>query len=196
MIGVGSLSYNFDRVATFSSRGMSKKSMLVNIGVSKPDVLLPGEEILGLSLEPGICRLNRGTSFSVPMLTGSIALVLSAVEKEHGTDYRKSIQNTALVKQAIIKSAIKLKDWSIVEQGSGKFNLDGFFDQMMSLDQLPKVQVYPYVLNLTSSSDYFLPFSRQSIYSSMQPLTVEMSISNRRSAHSRIPLAPKYTVLS
>jgi len=89
VIGVGSLSYNFDRVATFSSRGMSKKSMLVSVGVPKPDVLLPGEEILGLGLEPGVCRLNRGTSFSVPMLTGSIALVLSAIEEERGIEYRK-----------------------------------------------------------------------------------------------------------
>ena len=67
----------------------------------------------------------------------------------------------------MIKSAIKLKDWSIVEQGAGKFNLTGFFEQMMNLDQLPKVQVYPYALNLTRSSDYFLPFSIQSVYSSM-----------------------------
>lgn len=98
VIGVGSLSYNFERVATFSSRGMTKKSMLIGMGVPKPDILLPGEEILGLSLEPGVCKLNRGTSFSVPMLTGSIALVLSAIEQEHGTEYRKSIQNTAVVK--------------------------------------------------------------------------------------------------
>jgi len=89
VIGVGSLGYNFDKVATFSSRGMAKKSMLVNMGVPKPDVLLPGEEILGLSLTPGMCKLNRGTSFSVPMLTGSIALVLSAIEQEYGTTYRK-----------------------------------------------------------------------------------------------------------
>lgn len=59
---------------------MSTKSSLIGMGVPKPDVLLPGEEILGLSLEVGECKLNRGTSFSVPMLTGSIALVLSAVE--------------------------------------------------------------------------------------------------------------------
>lgn len=70
---------------------MSKKSTLVSIGVPKPDVLLPGEEISGLSLEPGICRLNRGTSFSVPILAGSISLVLSAIELEHGTEYRKSV---------------------------------------------------------------------------------------------------------
>ena len=94
------------------------------------------------------------------MLTGSIALVLSAIEKQHGHEYRKSIQNTALIKQAIQKSSIKLKDWSIVEQGEGKFNLDGFYEQLSSLNDLPKIQVYPYLMDLTSNSDYFLPFSR------------------------------------
>ena len=115
VIGVGSLSYNFDRVATFSSRGMSKKSLLVNIGLPKPDVLLPGESVLGLSLVPGQCKLNSGTSFSVPMLTGSIALVLQSIQDKHGLNHRRKIQNTALVKQAIDKSSIKLKGWSIVE---------------------------------------------------------------------------------
>ena len=67
---------------------------------------------------------------------------------------------------------------------------------MMDLDRLPKVQVYPYSLNLTNTSDYFLPFSRQPVYSSMQPLAIELSISNRRSVHSRIPLMPQYTVTS
>ena len=73
------------------------------------------------------------------MLTGSIALVLSGIEKEFGYQYRKQIQNTAVIKQAIMKSSLKLKDWSIVEQGSGKFNLDGFYEQLMNLDSLPKV---------------------------------------------------------
>ena len=66
----------------------------------------------------------------------------------------------------------------------------------MNLEELPKVQVYPYALNLTHSSDYFLPFSRQVVYSSMQPFSVELSVSNRRSAHSRIPLAPQYEIIS
>ena len=43
VIGVGSLSENFEKVATFSSRGMSKSAVNFGIGVPKPDVLLPGE---------------------------------------------------------------------------------------------------------------------------------------------------------
>jgi len=37
----------------------------------------------------------------------------------------------------------------------------------MDIQNMPKVQVYPYALNLTHSSEYFLPFSRQSVYASM-----------------------------
>ena len=70
---------------------MSKNSMLVGIGVPKPDAMLPGDKIKGISLDQGVCKENKGTSFSVPILTGSIALVLSAIESEHGTQFRKSI---------------------------------------------------------------------------------------------------------
>ena len=66
-----------------------------------------------------------------------------------------------------MKSAIKLKGWTILEQGSGKFDLDGFYDQLMNLGSLPMVQVYPYNLDLTKDATYFLPFSRQRVYSSM-----------------------------
>lgn len=128
MIGVGSLSSNMEDVAYFSSRGMTKKTLLSGIGVPKPDLLLPGEEILGLSLHPNECELKQGTSFSVPMLSGAVALALSAIEEKEGRDFRKQVQNTALIRQAIIKSSQKLKNRSIVEQGTGKFDFDTFFD--------------------------------------------------------------------
>ena len=101
-----------------------------------------------------------------------------------------------MVKQAIANSAIKLRDWSIVEQGAGKFNFEGFYEQMMDLTKVPKAQVYPYNLNLTRTSDYFLPFSRQVMYSSMQPFSIEFSVSNWKSPHSRIPHRPEFTVFS
>ena len=47
-----------DDVAYFSSRGMTKKKLLEGIGIPKPDLLLPGEGILGLSLEPIVCDMK------------------------------------------------------------------------------------------------------------------------------------------
>ena len=58
MIGVGSLSAKNDDIAYFSSRGMTKKSLLDGIGLPKPDLLLPGEGVLGLSLDPEICDIK------------------------------------------------------------------------------------------------------------------------------------------
>ena len=81
VIGVGSLSSSLDDVAYFSSRGMTKNSLLNGFGVPKPDILLPGENILSLGLNGHRCELKQGTSFSVPIMTGSIAIALSALDK-------------------------------------------------------------------------------------------------------------------
>ena len=48
---------------------------------TKPDLLLPGESLRGLaSVDLGRCEIKSGTSFSVPIAAGAIALALSAVE--------------------------------------------------------------------------------------------------------------------
>lgn len=52
VIGVGSLSSSLDDVAYFSSRGMTKNTLLNGFGIPKPDLLLPGENILSLGLNP------------------------------------------------------------------------------------------------------------------------------------------------
>jgi subtilisin family serine protease len=91
VIGVGSLTTFLDDLAFFSSRGMNKHNLLKGIGYAKPDILLPGENVLGISLNPNKCESKQGTSFSVPILTGSIALALSALDIKIGYSQRKMI---------------------------------------------------------------------------------------------------------
>lgn len=50
VIGVGSLTAEFDAPAAFTSRGMTKSVQGLGIGIPKPDLLLPGENILSLGL--------------------------------------------------------------------------------------------------------------------------------------------------
>ena len=84
-----------------------------------------------------------------------------------------------------------------MEQGSGKFNLDRFYYQIQHAEQgLPKVQVYPYALNLTANSDYYLPFSLQRMYSSMQPFLFDFSVMTRTSPHFSISTKPEYEIIS
>jgi membrane-bound transcription factor site-1 protease len=58
VIGVGSLNANLDDVAYFSSRGMTKTTLLNGFGVPKPDLLLPGENILSLGLNALSCDMK------------------------------------------------------------------------------------------------------------------------------------------
>jgi subtilisin family serine protease len=98
VIGVGSLTQSLEDITSFSSRGMSKRALLKGVGFAKPDVLLPGENIVGMSLNPAKCDTKQGTSFSVPVLIGGIALALSALDAKVGKVERRRMQNTALVR--------------------------------------------------------------------------------------------------
>lgn len=143
-------------VAPFSSRGMSTWSLLEGIGHMKPDLLTAGSMIYGLSISNNsqgqpICTLNSGTSVSASIITASIALTLSAFEKTNGREQRLSIQNTAFIKQALIRSAKRLKGLSITEQGAGVFDLEGFFSQINSKQSKKQVMIYPYKMDFRSS---------------------------------------------
>ena len=83
VIGVGSLDLTLQNVAAYSSRGMATWSLLQGAGLMKPDLLTSGAQIKGLSLEGnGECTVQSGTSVSASVLTGSIALALSAVKNQ------------------------------------------------------------------------------------------------------------------
>lgn len=52
-LGVGSLKQNLEDVADFSARGMTTTNLLDGIGLLKPDLVVPGSSIKGLSLTTG-----------------------------------------------------------------------------------------------------------------------------------------------
>ena len=89
-----------------------------------------------------------------------------------------------------------MKGRSIVEQGAGRFDLDSFFEQMMQLETLPLLITYPYSMNLTEGSEYFLPFSRQRVYASMMPLGINFTLINRESSLFQIVQRPSYKIVS
>lgn len=83
MIGVGSLDLSLQGVAVYSSRGVATWSLLQGTGIMKPDLLTSGAGMLGLSIEGnGYCTVQSGTSVSASVLTGSLALTLSAIKSE------------------------------------------------------------------------------------------------------------------
>jgi len=51
-------------------------------------------------------------------------------------------------------------------------------------------------MNMTEGADYFLPFSRQRIYSSMMPFSTTHTLINRGSVHSTLLSKPTYRVIA
>ena len=64
-----------------------------------------------------------------------------ALSQFEDKDYRKDLQNTAYIKEALLYSAEPLPNLSITEQGSGVFQLDKFMARI--LESKPSVEIYP-----------------------------------------------------
>jgi membrane-bound transcription factor site-1 protease len=111
-LGVGSLNSNLEDVADFSGRGMTTTNLLDGIGLLKPDLVSAGSAIKGLSIATEKCEMKSGTSVSSAVMTGAVALVLSSIDNKN---HRKEIQNSALIRQALIKSSKRIKTRSVTE---------------------------------------------------------------------------------
>jgi len=50
-------------------------------------------------------------------------------------------------------------------------------------------------MDLSNNQDYFVPFSRQKVYSSMQPFAMNFTLMNRESVHSKLIEKPTYNIM-
>eukprot|EP01102_Stenamoeba_stenopodia_P000320 TRINITY_DN1029_c0_g1_i2.p2 TRINITY_DN1029_c0_g1~~TRINITY_DN1029_c0_g1_i2.p2 ORF type:complete len:509 (+),score=136.11 TRINITY_DN1029_c0_g1_i2:258-1784(+) len=116
VIGVGGIDFS-DKMASFSSRGMTTWELPLGYGRVKPDIVAYGQSVSGSRLSSG-CRTLSGTSVASPVVAGAVALLLSTVP-----EHRRELVNPASMKQALIESTELLPDANIFEQGMGKFNL-------------------------------------------------------------------------
>ncbi len=92
---------------------MTTWSLLSGIGNVKPDIVTAGSMIMGVGIESANqCIVSSGTSVSASIITGSIALTLSAFKDE---DQRRKVQNTAFIKTSMIRTSKRLKNLAISE---------------------------------------------------------------------------------
>ncbi len=100
-----------DIIADFSSRGPTKE------GLQKPDLVAPGVNITSLSnLHLDKYTSLSGTSMATPLISGSVALLMS----KNGIMSQKNIKNK------LINSCIDLNN-SKDKQGAGIINLEKLF---------------------------------------------------------------------
>ena len=150
VICVGAVDYN-DNIAAFSSEGPSQwadvpeygdypyaEGSPTEIGLIRPDICAPGVQIKSLDYNnPHGYTLMDGTSMATPLVTGTIALMLS----------KNKELTPAQIDQILETTAVKLTDHKSNDFGSGR--LDALaavnvvdYDALAEAAQ-PQALVYP-----------------------------------------------------
>ncbi len=87
----------------------------------------------------------------------------------------------------MVKTAKRIKNLSITEQGAGVFDFEAFFDLVVkNQGQWQRASIHPSRVDLRNNSTYFLPFSRQSVYASMMPISFNVTLLNPSSLHAQL----------
>eukprot|EP01112_Ceratiomyxa_fruticulosa_P020600 TRINITY_DN7060_c0_g1_i1.p1 TRINITY_DN7060_c0_g1~~TRINITY_DN7060_c0_g1_i1.p1 ORF type:complete len:1132 (+),score=259.75 TRINITY_DN7060_c0_g1_i1:307-3702(+) len=169
VIGVGGIDFD-DKIAGFSSRGMTTWELPEGYGRVKPDILAYGQSVQGSRIYGG-CRALSGTSVASPVVAGAVTLLTSTIPKEE----RSNLINPASMKQILIEGAYNLPNYNIFEQGPGKLDLVNSF-QVLS-NYKPKASFWPNNLDLTLCP-YMWPYCSQPLYYSSMPSIVNVTILN------------------
>ncbi|XP_045510195.1 membrane-bound transcription factor site-1 protease [Colias croceus] len=165
VIGVGGIGFD-DRIAKFSSRGMTTWELPHGYGRMKPDIVTYGSGVRGSSVNGG-CRSLSGTSVASPVVAGAIALLASGVPRQNLTP--------ASVKQALCITARRLQGPNMFEQGHGKLDLISAYQFLR--EYVPQASLSPPYIDLTECQ-YMWPYCTQPLYYSAQPTIANVTIIN------------------
>ncbi|XP_057334911.1 membrane-bound transcription factor site-1 protease [Microplitis mediator] len=170
VIGVGGINWA-DKIASFSSRGMTTWELPNGYGRVKPDLVTYGSGVRGSALKNG-CQSLSGTSVASPVVAGAVALLASGFIG----DAPKNVKiNPASMKQALLSSARRLPGIGMFEQGAGKLDLLRAFYFLRSYT--PQVTLSPSYIDLTECQ-YMWPYCTQAIYYTAMPTVVNVTIIN------------------
>ncbi|KAG8041496.1 hypothetical protein G9C98_002789 [Cotesia typhae] len=170
VIGVGGINWA-DKIASFSSRGMTTWELPNGYGRVKPDLVTYGSGVRGSALKTG-CQSLSGTSVASPVVAGAVALLASGFI---GDLTQKTRITPASMKQALLSSARRLPGVGMFEQGAGKLDLLRAFYFLRNY--VPQVTLSPSYVDLTECM-YMWPYCTQAIYYSGMPTVVNVTIIN------------------
>lgn len=180
VIGVGSINFD-DKIARFSSRGMTTWELPLGYGRAGLDIVTYGSQVEGSDVHTG-CRRLSGTSVSSPVVAGVAALLRS------GALHKINVVNPSSLKQVLIEGAEKLPNYNIFEQGQGKLNL--LKSMQLLLRYKPKVSLIPSSLDFTTN--YMWPYSSQPLFYGSVATIVNVTILNGISVTGKVVGQPKW----
>nr|AIG55378.1 secreted protein [Thraustotheca clavata] len=178
VIGVGGLTEDLQKIASFSARGLTTWEIDSGYGRVKPDVMALGVNVVGQT-STGKCIQLNGTSMAAPLVTGAVALILSAMTASQ----RQQFGNPGFIKALLLTTATRLESRSIgsstlnnewhhiYEQGAGRLNLSSALSSMELMMKQPKVVILPGALDLTDCP-YTWPHCNQAIYHDALPVII------------------------
>ena len=181
VIGVGGINFE-DKIAKFSSRGMTTWEMPSGYGRVKPDIVTYGSEVSGSSIKKG-CKKSSGTSVASPVIAGAVSLLMS------GVLHLGDLINPASVKQSLMASARRLPNVPIFEQGAGKLDLIRAYNVLKSYK--PQATLFPSYVDFTECP-YMWPYCSQPIYYGAMPIIVNVTILNGMGVTGHILDRPKW----
>lgn len=179
VIGVGGINFD-DKIAKFSSRGMTTWELPFGYGRVKPDIITYGSSVRGSNIKTG-CRSLSGTSVASPVVAGAVTLLMS------GALHLGSLLNPGSVKQTLMQTAKRLPGIPLFEQGAGKLDLIMAYTRLRNYT--PHVTLSPPYLDLTECP-YMWPYCTQPIYYSGTPVIANITIINGMSVTGTIVSKP------
>lgn len=152
VIGVGGIDFG-EKLASFSSRGMTTWELPEGYGRVKPDILAYGQSVQGSRIYGG-CRALSGTSVASPVVAGNsyvffnnrlgaLTLLASTVPENHRWD----LLNPASMKQILVEAAERIPLANIFEQGMGKLHILNSYELLSQYT--PRASTIPRSIDLT-----------------------------------------------
>lgn len=180
-IAVGGVDYQ-DRLAGFSSRGMTTHELPFGYGRHKPDIVSYGVGVLSSKPEKIGCRPLSGTSVASPVAAGAVALIASTIPQAK----RAEVLNPGSMKQVLVEGADLLSQ-SIYEVGAGRINILKSANIMRQYQ--PRASLVPGKIDFTDASRMW-PHSRHKLYAGALPYTLNTTIVNGMSSTGKLATAP------